>query len=342
MNEHKHEEHSTLEVDDSRLPEIEHDQHLPEALFPNEYPKVADDYPNAAPPPPETAKRATICGLRRRTFWIVIAIVFIVVEAAVVGGAVGGTRGSRPANSSSTTTASTATPTTTTTPASKPTPSNRLSLNSKLSSLYFTDANNVDHYWVYFQISTKAIYQSAWNSSAQIWAVSPVTSADRDVKDQTSIAANIYYHSSSVSITNPPSGRIEADSFSSKLTFVSSFSIRKATYRRSAVTFLQFLVMGSGSLLSMTQATASRQRARHSLYIMAVSATAVPMRIFSSTRIHKERCRNMTMGVYPLQPVCLVFLSLYLDLRSLSCQSFGVQYLGSTLAQTTSPQIRVI
>lgn len=37
-----------------------------------------------------TPRSATICGLRRRTFWIVIAVIAVVVIAALVGGLVGG------------------------------------------------------------------------------------------------------------------------------------------------------------------------------------------------------------------------------------------------------------
>src|SRR5579871_5775967 len=89
MSELRPEKHSTLEVDDSRLPEIEQ-QNLPEPIFPNEYPKCPEYGPDAAPLPPGLAKRSrTICGLRKRTFWIVFAIAFILAEAAIIGGAVG-------------------------------------------------------------------------------------------------------------------------------------------------------------------------------------------------------------------------------------------------------------
>ena len=39
------------------------------------------------------AKERPICGMRRRTFWILLGVVFaIVIIAAIIGGAVGGTR----------------------------------------------------------------------------------------------------------------------------------------------------------------------------------------------------------------------------------------------------------
>jgi hypothetical protein len=176
--------HSTLEVDDSRLPEPGKEQagNLPE-----------ENYASAAP------STSTVCGLRKSTFWIVAIVVVILVVAAAVGGAVGGTQASKSTPKS--------TPLPTSTPGSSPNNSSpELVANSKLASLNYTDANGVDHYVVYFQILTTAIYQSAWNSSVQSWVVSPVTTkekladstVDLDVKMQTPIAANIYWQSASV------------------------------------------------------------------------------------------------------------------------------------------------
>lgn len=79
-------------------------------------------------------RKGTICGMRRRTFWIVAAIAAIVVVAAVIGGAVGATRKSTPsstdigstasdagASNQSTSASSTPTSTPTSTGASSPT-----------------------------------------------------------------------------------------------------------------------------------------------------------------------------------------------------------------------------
>ncbi|KAK9466395.1 hypothetical protein V1512DRAFT_248051 [Lipomyces arxii] len=43
--------------------------------------------------------RATIYGLKRRTFYVIVVITFVVIMGAVVGGAVGGTRKSKPRQS---------------------------------------------------------------------------------------------------------------------------------------------------------------------------------------------------------------------------------------------------
>lgn len=117
-----------------------------------------------------------------------------------VGGAVGGTKALKSA------------PTATSTPGpsnNSSLPLNNLVSKPKLASLNYVEESGVVHYRVYFQISTNAIYQSAWNSSVRTWVVSPVTTkkeladstVDLDVKLQTPIAASVYWHSASVSIS---------------------------------------------------------------------------------------------------------------------------------------------
>ena len=97
--------------------------------------------------------------------------VAIILVGAAVGGAVGGTQASKkPAPSLVNTTQPTSNN-------SSPAATGLVS-KSKLASVNYTDANNVAHYRVYFQVLMNAIYQFAWNSSAQMWAVSPVTTKD--------------------------------------------------------------------------------------------------------------------------------------------------------------------
>lgn len=240
-------DYSTLEVNGSRLPEFRnYADEPPEAIS-------SDWNTLAAPLTSETSKQATICGLRERVFWIVFAVVItlVVVVGAVVGGIVGGLQASK----------------TTSSPLGTPTPSSNSSLplannsapaptvlvsKSKLASLNCTDLNDVAHYRVYFQVSTKAIYQSAWNSSVQTWAVSPVTTSDKfvdsntnlDIKEQTPIAADVHWHSASVSITKPASNSIKADSFDSRSTSTFTFSIHKIAYKSS----LARPLMGPGAV----------------------------------------------------------------------------------------------
>lgn len=64
--------------------------------------KMMDD---EIPVPPEPTPRR-ICGLRRRTFWILFVVVLaVIIAAAIVGGVVGGTRTSSSAISAPSTTA---------------------------------------------------------------------------------------------------------------------------------------------------------------------------------------------------------------------------------------------
>lgn len=168
----------------------------------------------------------------------------ILTNLRVVGGTVGGLQASK----------TTSSPTSTPIPSSNnsaPAPTVLLS-KSMLASLNYTDSNDVAHYRVYFQVSTKAIYQSAWNSSVQTWTVSPVTTSDKlvdsstnlDVKEQTPIAADVYWHSASVIITKPASDSIKTDSRYSRPTSTFTFSIHKTAYKNS----LARLLMGPGAL----------------------------------------------------------------------------------------------
>jgi hypothetical protein len=120
--------HSTLEVDNraaaaANAPEV-FPYYAPQEVYPkgpapdHDTSKVAyydDTTYNAA-----SRQHKTICGLRRRTFWIALIVVLIVVAAAV-GGGVGGTRSKSSTNAQSgatpeqsSTTATTPSPTTTT------------------------------------------------------------------------------------------------------------------------------------------------------------------------------------------------------------------------------------
>ncbi len=208
-------DYSTLEVDDGYLPQA-HEQdasNLPEVSYDlrNIYAEKSAEKTVSAPaagePVASTASR-NICGLRRSTFWIVIVVVLVIITAAAVGGGVGGSEAAKSKSSATTPTSSASTTSSTSAPTSSPT---GLLANSALASLNYTDQNNVDHVRVYYQVASKAIYQSAWNSSAKSWTVIPVTTAgavnnvntDMDVLPQTPLSANIYWHSSSVSPDSP-------------------------------------------------------------------------------------------------------------------------------------------
>lgn len=201
--------HSTLEVDDQRLPELD----------PN--PPVAPDYPEAVSylPVHQGTKQAEasregrlpevtlLCGLRKRTFWIV-AILCTIAIAGIIAGTVGGVVLSRQNNQDGA--SSVESPPVATGPGGSP-PENGGGLKAtailpttKISSATFVDAYGNDNYLVIYQLSNHAIYLSAWNSSHQQWVVSPLldgTTRDSldEIRPGTALSIDVYRHSDEVS-----------------------------------------------------------------------------------------------------------------------------------------------
>ncbi|KAK7749139.1 hypothetical protein SLS62_008427 [Diatrype stigma] len=200
--------YSDLEVDDSRLPESvvtapsvvassNPDLDYPEVVYPAGYQgvKAYDGYAGAAggaEAAPMLAGGAAaaaaaggprILGLRRKTFWILVAVGAVIIVAVVVGVAAGLLipRGSS-ANASDSDVNATV-----------------LLSNTKLASANFTDAQNNDNYIVVYQLQNRAIYLSAYNSSTNKWVVSPVidntTSISVDtVQEETGLGLDVYFH----------------------------------------------------------------------------------------------------------------------------------------------------
>ncbi|KAL5878155.1 hypothetical protein ACKVWC_007305 [Pyricularia oryzae] len=134
----------------------------------------------AAPPKPQN----TICGLRKRTFYIGIGILGLIVIAAAVGGGVGGSIAARNASQ----------PQEQQTPPA-PSPTNRPKTSpvlqeSALAGLNWKDASNDTHYQVYFQSRDGAIMESAWNPTGNRWTVSRITDPGADIKPGTPLAAS--------------------------------------------------------------------------------------------------------------------------------------------------------
>lgn len=198
---------STLEVDHEANHQEQLRKEQKSGLYPgaaeqgiNVLPQVGanpEDFPEAIHPSGEdggrsNTARSRICGMRKRTFWILSAIILLVVIGAAVGGGVGGSLASSDndtpdaANASSTSTAASFLP------------------NTNLAAVNFTQ-NSVEHHLVFFQTPSDGIYQSAWNSSEKTWAVSPVNLKDSTVsrselfKTPTPMSASYYACSSNVS-----------------------------------------------------------------------------------------------------------------------------------------------
>ncbi|KAK7613330.1 hypothetical protein BKA81DRAFT_231578 [Phyllosticta paracitricarpa] len=66
---------------------------------------------------------------------------------------------------------------------------------SRLSALNFTDASGHENHQVYYQSNGLDIFQASWNTTTLEWQTSKVTGADCDVKNNTPIAANVYWDS---------------------------------------------------------------------------------------------------------------------------------------------------
>lgn len=136
----------------------------------------------------------TICGLRKRNFWIIAAILILIVIGAAVGGGVGATLSSKDSSSSDDSSLS-----------GNSSLRARTSFlpNTNLAAVNYTK-DNITWHRVFFQTSEDGIYQSAWNSSGKTWTVSAVELKDSDIsrselfKTPTPIAASFYACSSNV------------------------------------------------------------------------------------------------------------------------------------------------
>lgn len=127
-----------------------------------------------SPPAPPT-----ICGIRRKVFWILVGVAAFVVLAAI-GGGVGGYMSSRPkqASSDSVIAGNTTSPTSGTSPTNPTSPTRAPFQNLGIAALRWIDGKNINHYRVYTQSgasSRSRIIESAWDSDGQTWTVSPIT-----------------------------------------------------------------------------------------------------------------------------------------------------------------------
>lgn len=122
--------------------------------------------------------RTTICGLRRKTFWIIAATVLLIIIGAAVGGGVGGSLAAKHSTDDKTSTSSSN--------ANSSASATSFLPNTNLAAVNYTDGD-VQHHLVFFQTTGDGIYQSAWNSSGNTWAVSPV-----EVKDSTDARSELF------------------------------------------------------------------------------------------------------------------------------------------------------
>ncbi|KAI1103720.1 hypothetical protein F4804DRAFT_218646 [Jackrogersella minutella] len=181
-------EYSTLEVDteantryqnqytDSQLPEV--NQSATEHL---NYPEVVGHYaPKAdidrtlpeAVQVPETKEvvgippaEPRIWGMKRKIFWAVV-IGAVVVIVGIVVGVTAGVVTSKKSDSSSDSSSDDA--------AGSTTNPSAVYASTSLATANFTDEFGYENYLVAYQLNSKALYLSAWNSSFKQWVVSPI------------------------------------------------------------------------------------------------------------------------------------------------------------------------
>lgn len=128
---------------------------------------------------PSPLRPPTICGIRRKTFWIVVGVVAFLVVAGAVGGGLGRDFTSRNKKEKQ--------------QASSPEAQNPY-LNLSLSALHWVGADDVSHYRVYHQPAGQArVFESAWSTDDETWAVSPITDEGVNIKEGTPIASAAGY-----------------------------------------------------------------------------------------------------------------------------------------------------
>ncbi|KAH7042223.1 hypothetical protein B0J12DRAFT_674216, partial [Macrophomina phaseolina] len=205
--------YSTLQVDDrvskdqsekqvavdgqGSLPEANNhgaaDANLPYLVCDGDAPEVYPHQGGDLIPTDGGTKKGMICGMRRKTFRIVLVTVIVVIIGAAVGG-VGGVLSSKSSDSDSSNNGAD----------SRPSSGNdgdnsarntTILEDSSLASVNYTDEYGYANYLVFYQLRNTSIYQSAWNSSNQEWIVSQVSNSSYEIKENTPLAANVYWFS---------------------------------------------------------------------------------------------------------------------------------------------------
>ena len=218
-------DYSTLEVDDSRLPQaVPGQQPSPDPSAHSygaysDYPEVrpdANNYPEVVPseyhgyqevkvddaPEPSAVPVAAIaadpriCGVKKRTFWILVATATVIVIAIIVGVVAGTVIPSSKSDNDGSAESDNSTVDNVDAMA--------LSPNTKLASANFTDGLGNNNYIIAYQLASRAIYISIYNTSHGEWVVSPVIDGSTDVSlddvmDGTSLGIDVYWHAANVS-----------------------------------------------------------------------------------------------------------------------------------------------
>ncbi|KAF2135349.1 uncharacterized protein K452DRAFT_29432 [Aplosporella prunicola CBS 121167] len=201
-------EYSTLEVSaqqPSDLPEVvSHD--LPEAISTDLPEAVPQTSASSAPEPifasyhdkqldadvaPAPEKRSSICGLRKRTFWIALVVALLVIIGVAVGAGVGATRNKDSDDSSSSSGASSSNSST-----------RGIISTSRLAAANYTDAAGVEHSQLYYQDVSLDIWMADWSEKNNNWTLGKLqpndNTSDITPRNGTPIAAYNFWYSEEV------------------------------------------------------------------------------------------------------------------------------------------------
>ncbi|KAI0140003.1 hypothetical protein F4776DRAFT_677254 [Hypoxylon sp. NC0597] len=122
---------------------------------------------------------STICGIYRKTFWVIIGLVAFVIIAAAIGGGVGGHFAHQ----------------------NNETQNNQTSLNVtvthqnlSIAALYWIDETNTSQYRIYYQPGNRTqVFESSWSSNNQTWTVSEIADPSLDIKFNTPLTSSAGY-----------------------------------------------------------------------------------------------------------------------------------------------------
>jgi len=163
----------------------------------------------APSPEAHTPAQSKILGMKRKTFFIVLAAILAVVIAAAVGGGVGGAMASRKDDSKAQALVGSPSPNTTANSNTTTTTTKALYANTGLAAMQWTDPDGTLYKRIYYQDKDNKVRESAWDNSTALdtpWQINTISDA---VKPGTPISAvagwpHASYNYSLVSNNTPP------------------------------------------------------------------------------------------------------------------------------------------
>ncbi|KAH7176844.1 hypothetical protein EDB81DRAFT_773647 [Dactylonectria macrodidyma] len=123
----------------------------------------------------ETPSERRIWGLKRKTFFIVLAIAIVVIIGAVVGGVVGALVGKKDSDSDSDSSSGQSTSTSSGSSPTSTAVAKNILPKSQLASSNWTDNDGYEHYYLFYQNRRNEIMTSIWDSENKTWEARGVT-----------------------------------------------------------------------------------------------------------------------------------------------------------------------